>query len=74
LARCSSRLWAADGVSYIDEEGQSKTADGVTAVTSGSVALGTPDNTTWYSVSGDVTVSDRIIVTGDVRLILARGA
>ena len=36
---------ALDGVSYIDENGESQTANGVTAVTSGTTSLGAG----WYA-------------------------
>ncbi|MDO5152750.1 MAG: hypothetical protein Q4D50_05250 [Eubacteriales bacterium] len=44
-----------------------------TAVTSSSTAWGTENTETWYVVDSDVTISDRITVSGDVHLILADG-
>ena len=61
---------ALDGVGYIDEEGEAQTANGVTAITSGSTAL----NAGWYAVTADTEISSRITCTGDVNLILCNDA
>ncbi|MDR1439068.1 MAG: hypothetical protein LBJ10_03375, partial [Clostridiales bacterium] len=68
--------FAADGVSYIDANGQTQTVDNVTEITAGTATL----SDGWYVVSGNVTrgsgSSDRITVnaTGDgAHLILADG-
>lgn len=63
---------AADTVSYIDENGdsQSVSAASATQVASDTTAW----SGGWYYVSGDVTISSTVTVSGDVRLILADGA
>ena len=61
---------ALDGVGYIDENGESQTADGVTAITSGTTSL----NAGWYAVTSTVTNDNRITCTGDVYLILCDNA
>ena len=61
---------ALDGVSYIDENGEAQTANGVTAVTSGTTSL----SAGWYAVTADTEINSRITCTGDVRLILCDGA
>lgn len=61
-------------ISYLDENGETKTigADQVTLVTSpgdmSSLASG------WYLVRGEITVPQRIRMTGDVTLVLEDGA
>lgn len=57
---------ALDGVSYIDENGEAQTANGVTAVTSGTTTF----SAGWYAVTSNVTNSNRITCNGDVHLIL----
>ena len=42
-------------------------------VVSDQTAWGAADTTSWYVVNSTVTISDRITVSGDVRLILANG-
>lgn len=66
---------AARSVPYIDGDGNSKTIFEATKITSGHTKL----NRGWYVVYGDVTISERIEVTGEdptmcyVSLILADG-
>lgn len=66
---------AAKSVPYIDGDGNSKTIFEATEITSGHTKL----TSGWYVVYGDVTISERIKVTGDnpamcyVNLILADG-
>ena len=50
-----------------------KTAENCTVVDGGTTAWGSAGETTWYVVSGSLEVSERITVTGDVRLILCDG-
>ena len=59
---------AESSVSYIDADGNTQSVN-ATAVGSSTVSLGGG----WYAVSSDVTVSSRIICTGNVNLILADG-
>ena len=49
-------------------------ADDPTKVTDGNAAWGEAANETWYVVDGDVTIQDRIEVTGTVNLTLADSA
>lgn len=52
---------------------QRKTATDVLDITNSTTAIGTACNETWYYVSGTVTCSTRIEVSGTVNLILADG-
>ena len=61
---------ALDGIGYIDENGEPQTANGVTAITSGSTSL----NAGWYAVTADTEINNRITCTGDVHLILCDNA
>ena len=58
---------AAANVAYIDGSGITQTRTNATDVTSSTTTW----NTGWYVVSSNVTISDRITVTGEVHLILA---
>ena len=63
-------LATANGVSYLDENGDEQTADNVTVVESSMTAW----NGGWYVVNGAVTIGDRVTVSGEVHLILADNA
>ena len=63
-------LLAENGVSYLDENGSKQTADNVTVVESSMTAW----NGGWYVVNSNVTIGNRVTVSGNVRLILADGA
>lgn len=63
----ATTAWA-DGVNYIDADGSSKSHD-ATALAGSDAAW-----TGWYVASGAVDISDRVVVTGEVYLILADGA
>ena len=56
----------AAGIPYIDADGSSKTQGSATDVTESTITW----NNGWYVVSGNVTVSERITVSGTVNLIL----
>ncbi len=58
---------------YLNEKGQEQTRDSVTVVTESDTTWGDDNNDGWYVVNGDVTISSRITVTGDVHLILKDG-
>ena len=61
-------------ISYIDAEGSTKTCPSATAVTGSDTTWGADDNVEhWYVVNGNVTISSRVTVTGEVHLILANG-
>ena len=47
--------------------------DNITSVTSSTTTMGAADTETWYTVSRNTTVSDRIEVAGTVNLILCDG-
>ena len=65
-----SALAADEGVTYIDENGDEQTVtETVTPVTADDSVW----TSGWYLVEGEVTVADRITVSGDVNLILADG-
>ena len=61
--------WAQD-VTYLDENGTGQTCSTYTTMTDGSSSL----TAGWYVVSNDVTIADRISVSGTVNLILGNGA
>ncbi len=61
---------ASASVSYIDENGRPLTCDSATAVTENDTAWGDDGNNGWYVVNGDVTLDQRITVTGDNSLTI----
>ena len=73
LALCLSLLpgtaLAADDVPYIGANGESLTQSNVTEVTTDTTIW----SNSWYVAQGEVEISSRITVTGDVHLILADG-
>ena len=62
-------LGVQDGVAYVDETGAEQTQDDVAEVT----AEDTTWSAGWYVVEDWVNLQDRVMVDGDVRLILADG-
>lgn len=61
-------------VQYIDEKGVAQTCASAKVVTENVTAWGENDSLEhWYVVQGDVTIDERITVTGNVHLILADG-
>ena len=66
----TATAWAIDGITYIDENGETKTVNNVTVLTDGSTTL-VPG---WYVVSSDITITGTVTLDGDVTLILADGA
>ncbi|MGM9573840.1 MAG: beta strand repeat-containing protein, partial [Hominicoprocola sp.] len=60
---------AVNNVSYLDASGASQTCDSATEVTSSD----TNWSNGWYVVNSDVTIDNRITVSGTVHLILADG-
>lgn len=80
LALCLSLLPATalaedvSNVGYLDAAGALQTCTSATKVQVGSPNwTGTDSDSSWYVVSSDVTINDRITVTGDVHLILVDG-
>ena len=63
-------LLAENGVSYLDKNGSKQTADNVTVVESSMTTW----NGGWYVVNSNVTIDNRVTVSGEVHLILADGA
>lgn len=62
---------ASASVSYIDANGDEQTCASATEGTESDTTWGDDGNNGWYVVNGDVTISSRVTVTGDVHLILA---
>ena len=60
-------------IPYIDAAGLEQFCTSAEAVTDES-SVWNSEESTWYVVNSNVTISDRIIVTGDVHLILMDGA
>ena len=60
---------AEGGIDYVDADGSVQTRDSVTALTGGTTSW-----TGWYMVSGEITVSAQITVSGEAHLILCDGA
>lgn len=61
-------------VQYIDENGAAQSCTSATVVTKDATAWGASDSQAhWYVVQGDVTIDQRVTVTGEVHLILADG-
>ena len=71
-----SLLSTQEKVSYIDptKEQTEQTCDSATEVTESDTTWGDDNNDGWYVVNGDVTIGQRVTVTGDVHLILTDGA
>ena len=64
----------ASDISYIDANGEGQTCDSATVVDSiSNTWTGSAPDGGWYVVNGDVTISSRVTVTGEVHLILADG-
>ena len=59
-----------NSVTYLDENGSEQTADNVTVVDSSM----TEWQSGWYVVNSNITIDNRVTVSGDVHLILADGA
>ena len=75
LLLTSTTAWAADGVKYIDADGQEKTQNGVTIINDNTpITLGTTDATTWYIMTGEINYESTVSLMGDVHIILADGA
>ena len=75
LLLTSAIALAADGVKYIDADGQEKTQDGVTIINNNtSTTFGTTNATTWYVMTGEINFTSTVSLIGDVRIILADGA
>ena len=70
-----SLLSTQENVSYIDptKEQTAQTCDSATVVTESDTTWGDDNNDGWYVVNGNVTIDQRVTVTGDVHLILADG-
>ena len=67
-------VFAEGGVPYLDASGVQKTCGSATVVTSSDTEwTGIAENPGWYVVQGNVTISSRVTVNGDVHLILADG-
>lgn len=64
---------ASASVSYIDANGDEQTCASATVVTESDTSWGDDGNSGWYVVNDDVTLDQRVTVTGDVHLILADG-
>lgn len=60
---------AASEVSYVDADGNLSTVSDYTTVKSSTTTW----NAGWYVVTGNVTISQRVTVNGDVKLILTDG-
>lgn len=57
-------------VKYIDENGKEQTADNALGISSSNVLW----SSNWYVVKGEVTLTNRVEIQGDVHLILEDGA
>ena len=63
-------LLAENGVSYLDKDGSKQTAENVIVVDGSTTAW----NGGWYVVNSNVTIDNRVTVSGEVHLILADNA
>ena len=74
MALMPQMVFADGGVPYLDASGVQKTCGSATVVTSSDTEwTGIAENPGWYVVQGNVTISSRVTVNGDVHLILADG-
>ena len=65
---------AASGVTYLDEDGTVQTCTSAELVTETLMSWGQNDSAAhWYVAEGNVTIGQRVTVTGEVHLILADG-
>jgi uncharacterized repeat protein (TIGR02543 family) len=69
-AGCTTEITETQSVTYLDESGTEQTCLTYTTMTDGSTSL----TAGWYVVNDDVTIADRISVSGTVNLILCNGA
>ena len=71
-----SLLSTQEKVSYIDptEEQTGQTCTSATVVTADDTTWGDDGNNGWYVVNSNVTIGQRVTVTGDVHLILTDGS
>ncbi len=65
--------FAAGDVSYVDEANTDKTCVNYTEITDSTATWGAESTETWYVASATATITDRVTVYGDVKLILADG-
>ena len=63
----------ATDISYIDANGVTQTCNSATVVIADDTTWGNDNNAGWYVVNSNVTISERVTVTGKVHLILADG-
>ncbi|MCD8397987.1 MAG: InlB B-repeat-containing protein, partial [Lachnospiraceae bacterium] len=66
-------LYELTPVDYIDESGEIQTCEEFTVITADMTELTAELTDGWYAVISDVTISDRITVSGEVHLILMDG-
>ena len=66
----TNALATINDVKYLDENGSEQTADNVTVVDSSM----TEWQSGWYVVNSNITIDNRVTVSGDVHRILADGA
>ena len=62
-----------DNVKYIDANGNEQVANGVTVLDGSETTLGTEDAQIWYVTKGDLSYNCKLVLIGDVHLILADG-
>ena len=62
-----------DNVKYIDANGNEQVANGVTVLDGSETTLGTDEATSWYVTKGDLSYNCKLVLIGDVHLILADG-
>ena len=76
LLLTSATAWAADGVKYIDADGQEKAQDGVIVLSGGGATeLGNANDVFWYVVTGDnIEYTGTLRFRGETHIILADGA
>ena len=63
----------ATDISYIDANGVTQTCNSATVVIADDTTWRNDNNAGWYVVNSNVTISERVTVTGKVHLILADG-
>lgn len=58
-------------IQFLDENGTTQICNNYKAVTQNMATLGSQGTTTWYAVESDTIINDRIMILGDVHLILS---
>ena len=71
---CTSVAWAADPVSYIDENGETQTITEYKVINKYTNSINNGNTDGWFVVKGDIILNEPLSALCDCRIILADGA